>query len=293
VAIVLVVNTSRAADPLAPVPPAPAVTAAEKVIRDVYKADYAKKKTADQLELAWKLLKAGEATTNDPTNRYTLFQEARTIAIKAGDVALALSAADATCREFEVNHADLTITTLEAAAKGSSPTTVVEIALDEVEHQIQADNYPTASRFLKVAAAAAGRANSPTLTAAVAAKMKEVEATQKALEATEPERKVLAKTPDDPIAAARVGRFLCLIKGDWQAGLPLLAKGEDEKLKAAVLKDLARPSDALAKVDVADSWYDLGEGFDPRERTQARMRSLLWYQQAAPSLTGICQRSRR
>ncbi len=222
VAIVLVVNTTRAADPLMPVPPAPAVAAAEKVIRDIYKADYAKKKTADHVEFARKLLKAGVTTTNDPASRYVLFQESRTVAAKAGDVTLALNAANVICREFEINRTDLTIDTLETLTKGpTSPhRAIVEAALDVVDEQVQADEYPNAARFLKVAVGAATRANIPALVAAVSARSKDVEATRKAFEATEPERKVLAKTPDDPIAAARVGRFLCLLKGDWEGGLP-------------------------------------------------------------------------
>ncbi len=82
-ALVLVANTTWSADP-APVPPAAAITAAEKTIRDVYKVDYAKKKAPEQVEFARKLLKAGDTTTNDPSAPYALFQEARNLATRAG-----------------------------------------------------------------------------------------------------------------------------------------------------------------------------------------------------------------
>ena len=291
ICLVFVVSTTRATDPLAPIPAAPAVTAAQKTIRDIYKTDFTKTKTADQLELARKLLKAGEETTNDSIGRYALYQEARTIAAKAGDVALAVSAAEATCKAFEVNRPDLIIATLEAAGKSITHPNkaIVEAALDAAEDQIQVDDYSGASRLLKVAVSAASRVNvnQTALTATVTAMTQDVEAARKAYEATVGERKILTKTPDDPIANLRVGRFLCLIKGDWKAGLPLLAKGEDEKLKAAALKDLAKPTDPMAKVEAGDGWSELGDGFDIRERTQARMRSLMWYQQAAPWLSGL------
>ncbi len=289
VACGLVVGTMSAADPLAPIPPAPAVASAEKEIRNVYKAEYAKKKAPEQIELARKLLKAGEATKNDPASRYTMYREARTIATRAGDVALALDAAMITCREFEVNQTDLIIATLVAAEKVPNPPlkAVVDVALDAADDHAQADDYTTAARYLNIAAGAATRSNVPALAAAVSTRTRDIDAARKAFEATEPERKVLAKTPDDPIAASRVGRFLCLVKGDWQAGLPLLAKGEDEKLKAAATKDLARPSNALTKVEAGDAWYDLGDGFDARERATARVRAFQWYHQAAPFLTGL------
>lgn len=43
-------------------------------------------------------------------------------------------------------------------------------------------------------------------------------------------RKQLEKSPDDAEASLQVGRHLCLVKGDWDAGLPLLAKGKDKSL---------------------------------------------------------------
>ncbi|MBI3877243.1 MAG: hypothetical protein HY300_15015, partial [Verrucomicrobia bacterium] len=41
----------------------------------------------------------------------------------------------------------------------------------------------------------------------------------------------LAITPDDPGANLAVGQFLCFVKGDWESGLPLLAKSDDNVLK--------------------------------------------------------------
>ena len=43
-------------------------------------------------------------------------------------------------------------------------------------------------------------------------------------------RKILEKTPDDPEANFQVGRHLCLVRVDWDQGLPLLSKGKDKAL---------------------------------------------------------------
>ncbi len=72
-----------------------------------------------------------------------------------------------------------------------------------------------------------------------------------------------------------------------RGGLPLLAKGEDETLKAAAKKDLARPATVPEKAEIGHAWYNLGDGYDLRERTQARCRAFQWYYQAAPMLTGL------
>jgi hypothetical protein len=48
-------------------------------------------------------------------------------------------------------------------------------------------------------------------------------------------RKSIEKNPDDAEAALQLGRHLCFVRADWDAGLPLLAKGKD-----ASLADLAQ-----------------------------------------------------
>lgn len=43
-------------------------------------------------------------------------------------------------------------------------------------------------------------------------------------------KKVLEKTPDDPEACQSMGRYLCFIRADWDAGLQYLTKAKDKSL---------------------------------------------------------------
>ncbi|MDB5308872.1 MAG: hypothetical protein JWO38_3074 [Gemmataceae bacterium] len=264
------------ATPAAPVPAEADIEQAEKTIRDVHKADYAKKKPAEQVDLARKMLKEADETTDNPAARFVLYREARDLAARGGDVPLALEAVDATARAFAVKPPDLAYTALDAAEKARvAPGRVVaEAALDATETAIRADDYPTADRLLKLAIGAGGRAASaPGLTATVAARAKEVEAIRKAFEATEADRKTLQANPADPGPNARVGRFLCLLKGDWAAGLPLLLKGDDEKLKVAAELEQGKPVKGEDMAALADRWWDLSGGLAAGERGEARVRA--------------------
>jgi hypothetical protein len=156
-----------------------------------------------------------------------------------------------------------------------------------VDDAVRTDDYPAADRLLKVAIAAAGRAKVVALSSAIAARTKDVDTFRKAFEALGPDRKTLAADPKDPGANARVGRFVCLVKGDWETGLPLLVKGDDEKLKAAAAKDLTNPDTTAARVEAGDAWWDLADGLDPALRVEAKLRACFWYEQAAPELTGL------
>ena len=43
-------------------------------------------------------------------------------------------------------------------------------------------------------------------------------------------RKLLETTPDNPSACLVEGRYRCFYEGDWESGLPLLAKADDMQL---------------------------------------------------------------
>jgi hypothetical protein len=105
----------------------------------------------------------------------------------------------------------------------------------------------------------------------------------------------LAASPDDPEAHLAEGRYLCLVRNDWDAGLPHLAKGSHPALAEAAAQELAKPQDVPGQVKLADLWWDLadkeGNAFDKR-RIQARARS--WYERAAPKPPALsCCGSRR
>ncbi len=270
-----------------PVPPQAKITEAEKLVKDLFKADYAKKKAADHIELAKRLLTAADETKDDPATRYVMYREARDYAAKGGDVFMALEAADRIAGAFAVNPAEAKLAALELADKFSVPGAIIESAFAAIDDAMRVNDYASAARLVKLATGAAGRAKIPGLATLLATRPKEIEITRKGFEGLVAERKVLATTPDDPIAASRVGRFLCLSKGDWETGLRLLTKGEDEKLKAVAEKELAKPSTTQGKLEVADVWYGLADGLDPMEKAEAKLRAYDWYQQIAREVTGL------
>jgi hypothetical protein len=271
-----------------PVPPSAKIVEAEKLVKDLFKADYAKKKAADHIELAKRLLTAADETKDDPATQYVMYREARELAAKSGDVVMALEAADRIAGAFAVNPAEAKLVALELADKSSVPgLAIIEAALAAIDDAVRVDDYASAARLVKLATGAAGRTKASGIGALMASRAKEIEATRKVFERLASERKILASTPNDPIAASRVGRFLCLNKGDWAAGLLLLAKGEDEKLKEVADKELARPSTTKGKLEIADLWYKLADGLDSVEKPEAKLRAYDWYQQIVKEVTGL------
>jgi hypothetical protein len=91
-------DTTRAAEPDAALQ-----REALRKIKDLFKAEYAKKHPAEQLDLARKLLQSGIETTDDSTVKWVLLREARDLAVAAGDPEIAVKSADETGKAFAVD----------------------------------------------------------------------------------------------------------------------------------------------------------------------------------------------
>lgn len=66
----------------------------------------------------------------------------------------------------------------------------------------------------------------------------------------------IEKTPEDADANLKFGKYVCFYLGDWKSGLPMLAKGSDAALKAAV--ELEKESD---KIKLGDKWWEIAAAY--------------------------------
>jgi hypothetical protein len=277
-----------------PKPPAPddaALADADKEIKDIYKAEFAKKKPADQVELASKLLQEGIDTKDKPALRFALLREARDVAAKIGYFPLALRAADETANRFDVDVHEIKLKTIEAGSRAAvSPLAnvrVAEAALPLAEEGEDADDFDRADRFLKIAQAAGRAANIATLISAVQGRATEIESLRKAYEPVKAALQTLTGKPDDAEANLVLGTYLCLSKGDWSRGLPALAQGSDAKLKALALADLGSASDPDAQAELAKTYLAQAEGENGAAKAHLQRRACYWYQKAEAHLTGL------
>ncbi|RPH41336.1 MAG: hypothetical protein EHM91_10235, partial [Planctomycetota bacterium] len=96
----------------------------------------------------------------------------------------------------------------------------------------------------------------------------------------------LKTAPEDPAACAALGRYLCLIKEDWDKGLPLLAKGPDGPLRRLSEMELAKPTEASAQAALGEAWAALSEKELLTPKTRAKVRALEWLERSLPGLSG-------
>jgi hypothetical protein len=266
-----------------------------KTVRDLFKADYAKKEAADRSALAVKLMKAADDASKDPASAYVLLHEARDVAASAGDVDIALGAIDALTSRFEVDGRALLVDTLTALGRQShtpeSAAAVANAALAAIVKAASVDDYQTVLRLSPVAESAATKAHSQGLNGRVQGRLKELKESHALFERAETAKQTLVKKPDDPEANTVLGKFLWLQKTDWPSAMPYLAKGQEGELKTLAKADLAVAANADAKVATArgDAWWKYAKSQAALTKISCERRAATWYRQAVATLGGLEQ----
>jgi hypothetical protein len=276
-----------------PEPTAAELKAAEQEIRALYRADYAKKAPADLLAFARKLFHTAHETADSPAAQFVLYRDAADLAAQAGDAERAMAAIDRLAAGFEVDELALKTAALAIVAKAArepeEQAALASASLALADEAVAADQYDAASGLAVKAESAARLAKDAPLLAQASAHRKEIDALRAAWAAVKADAKTLETRPDDPAACLAVGRFLCFTKGDWERGLPMLAKGSDAALKAVSEQDLAAPAAADAQVALADGWWDAAVKGASSSKARLQERAVHWYGAALAKLEGIAK----
>ena len=282
---------AQPADTRAPIPQKAETAAAEKLVRDIFKADFAKTKPADRTALAEKLLEQAEGSKDDMAARYVLISEASTASAKAGDPVNFLKAAEALSKSFKISLADAQAAGIDALTANLSKDTARDAAqpiLDAADAALGTGEFDAAQKLLKAADSASRKGSVKEVSASVALRTKSLTALRKEFDKLGDARKKLETAPTDGDANLLLGRFLCFVKNDWEAGLPRLVLGSDATLRAAAEKDdKANTGSATDKAEAGDVWYKLAASADALQKSNMMSRALARYRDAQSDATGL------
>jgi formylglycine-generating enzyme required for sulfatase activity len=275
-----------------PVPDDARQQTALDAVRQIYGAEFAAAKNAEQrARLAAALIEQAAKTTGDPAARYVLLAEARDLAVAAANLRQTTTAVDALAEAYQLDRYDLWLDALgqltRAVPVGPALTELVETAMALADEAAAEDAFDAGTKLLAAALSAAQRSRDRELIAEVTSRQKTLRAQQNTFEAAQRARQTLADNPDDPAAHLTVGRFLALERGDWEAALPHLARVADAVIRRAAELDLAAPATATDRIAVGDAWWDAASR--PALGQPAQARAAWWYEQALPETAGLEQ----
>jgi len=274
-----------------PVPPPEKQKEAERVVRDVYREQFAKTSAQDQADLARKLLDQAIATRDDLASRYVLFTLAQDLAARCNDLATALRAAEQQGESFVVDAGKLKSKVLSQAERTARTKehfqALAEAYAEWMESSAGKEAYDTALSCGAKAQQFATTAQEAKLLGSVAKRIQEIRVEKAAFEKVSSARETAFEKPNDPEANWVLGRFYFLARRDWDKGVACLAKCSDPKWRAAAQADLASPREASAQVQLADRWLELAAGIPKAEQEGVKARAAFWYKESLNELSGL------
>lgn len=284
-----------AAEERKPIPPAAALDKAEKLIKqEVFPKEYADRTPGGRTALLNALRKMADETKDDPATRYVLLRETMNVAVAVGDVDAAFAALDVMGADYAFDAVAAKLDVAQKSANsvaGPAAASLAEGCLAVSVASSDAGNYDVAARAATAAEAAARKSGDRTLILRARRQGDDVRRLLGQLPRVQKAEKTLADNPDDADANLVVGRFLCLAKGQWDAGLQRLAKGGDPSLKALAKLDLAAEAapadDAAGRVEAGDAWWTFADKQPPPDQARLRERASHHYEKALPKLSGV------
>lgn len=236
--------------------------------------------------------------TTDPARKYALLSLAERLALEARATSVALDALARRAALFDIDAlaARHALLAKLARADDSRPDALLfEHVVETARLAMAADRYDLADAAADLAETIAkaiekeeklrtaeSRRKREPLPKPVAAKLV-ADATNLRREVRERRRQAfdytaarekLAAFPDDADAAETVGRYLCFVKHDWPAGLPLLTRGRNEGLRNLAAREIAlskEPKGAVtSRFKLANEWWKLAEAGESLAPEQAQ-----------------------
>jgi hypothetical protein len=240
--------------------------------------DYGKKRAEDKRVFAQKLL--GMKGEPNPAMKQVILEEARRLACESGDPATAFSATDGLSSSAGPSRGAerLKVSRELKVVETRDVQTLITICVRSAEESVTEDDYATAAELYKRAKELGNALGAVPTAWWVDWKIQGFnESRREITPAVQEAFKTLKDKPDDPKANLVAGRIYCS-RGDWDKGLPMLAKGSDDVLKAMAAADLKRPTIFVDQEALAEDWRAKGKGLSSRKG--AVTRALLWYERA-------------
>jgi hypothetical protein len=283
------VSLARADDVLRAIPELAKQAEAEKLIKEVFKAEYAKTSPPEHAAFAKKLLVQANETREDAAARFVLLRESRDLAAGAGDIKTALRAVDELAKAYAINAPAYRSAAINLAAKyvetPQHAVALIDACVTSIREDVLAEDYVAAIRLAPLMSTAAIRTENRFIVSGVKTYVSELRDAQG--EFTRIKTIMNRTRHEDPANDLATGKYVCFFKNDWPRGAAMLVKSNDIHLKAAAEKELERPTTTAAQLQAASVWWELAQKQNGAAKKMYQTRARYWYQQAFEHLTGL------
>ena len=274
-----------------PLPDEAKRTKAMALVEEIYQEEIAAATSADRkTALVKELLAAADVAGGNTVDRYALLERARLLAAGAGVAPPALKIVEMIAGEYQVDRVALRADTIQrlaaCVASASDAERVARAAMVELPQWMAEGHFDAAGVVARAAVEASGRCGDAALRRRALSWDSAAKQAAARLSEYQAAEKKLREQPDDAAASATAGRYLCLVRGDWEKGIPRLAKGSDQALRQLAERESQRPTGAAEQLALGSAWWKAAEAAESPAREQMLLRAGAWYRTAQPELTG-------
>jgi hypothetical protein len=231
------------------------LAATEQAVNELYKADLANAKTPqDRSALARKLIQTSE-TEEKPEVKFVLARKGAELAASAGDTQTTfagMNSVEAISDDpLPVWTSCLEILLAHNPDDPVPPSGKIETLISDATVK---DDYATAAKLVALLSTAAKISREPSQMATAKAKAGEVAAAKDEYKKFSVAEEQLKLNPADATAKAAAGRYLCLVRHDWDHGLPLVKDGNDKVLQPLAVAELKANKTPAELAALGDAW---------------------------------------
>jgi len=278
-----------------PVPSAAELAEVLKRIDNAYLAETADEKR----KLAAQLSEKAKGISAESPERYGFYWRAIRLAEDGGDAQLALEVIDTIASEYEVDAFSERVTCLRKLADRAKDeatfNSLVEFTTVVTEEAIELEKYDLAKELVaKSYAAFPLRGGSQELRTAVYKRRQEINKLYDRWQEFLATKTRLETAPDVPGDNLIVGRWLCLQRGDWDAGLPYLIRSDDSTLREVARRDVGMPAESYAThLRLGDAYGRLADDeTNAQAKTSLLLRAGHWYDKSLPHIVSVAAKDR-
>ena len=281
-----------AADTRLPVPPAIAAKTARATVQDVFKAEIAQAKTPEQLGALSQTMAAEAERANNPDEQWALFQQSLELALASGSLEICEDVLGRLAAKFAVDLAAYRaemLTQLAIRPRLESGDAIALACLENARFAATAGDLPLAKKLLGAGQGVARKTrNNPAIVQFKEA-YAELRLIEKAADVLKSLESKYESNPGDRQVSSDLGRHYCFISGDWERGLPLLAKGADPELAQLASAELSGKGGPEAVVAVADAWLKWAQRQKGVALDAAAGRAVELYSDVRTQLEGLAR----
>lgn len=236
-----------------------------------------------------KILDEADLIEDDLSTQYALLDAAYNTAISLRDYGQAEVMLNKIIDGFDIDaikeRADLLKKAKAAAGTSFQKSKVGQSALELAREAIEQRRFIEAKAMADLAFLLGKQAGNSTLRQDAGRVQFEAKNKSPIWKAVEEQLPKLEKDPDDPVANYVYGRYLVVLEGGFEKGLPMLAKGTNKQIKDAAQLDLENPTDTRQQMAVGEAWFQIAQK-ELKFPHNYYARSFAWFSEAAPELSG-------